>query len=130
MNEQNVEYLVNEMFYTGFGEIPREKLIKEIEDAVKKDKEAFQIVHDTKFGKDSVRAMLNFKQSTQNPGMFFYNSFDLLVKKEGRDETLQQNFGASYGNRYTLKEGYNLLDGRSVNKNFIWTRLWIYTIRN
>lgn len=118
-NNKVIDYLADQMFYSGFGEIPRNALEKALADAVKNGQDKFQIVFDKKYGSDSVRALLNFKRSDQNLDMVFFNSFDLLLKKEGREETLQQNFSASYGNRYTLKEGYNLLDGRSVNKNFV-----------
>lgn len=51
----------------------------------------------------------------------YFNNFDLLLKKHGKEETLQQKFYVGYGSNYTLKEGYNLLDGRSVYKHLITT---------
>lgn len=121
MNEQNeikqetVNAMADSIFYAGFGAIGRDQ----ITEALSKGTEEFQITHDTKMNGDSVRGILHFKRSDQDIDKVFFNSFDLLVKKEGKEETLQQKFPVYFGNKYTLKEGYNLLDGRSVNKTFI-----------
>lgn len=121
MNEQNeikqetVNAMADAIFYAGFGAIGRDQ----ITEALSKGTEEFQITHDTKMNGDSVRGILHFKRSDQDIDKVFFNSFDLLVKKEGKEETLQQKFPVYFGNKYTLKEGYNLLDGRSVNKTFI-----------
>lgn len=113
----NEDFLSNQMFYAGFGEIPKSELVKQLA----ADKDEFQLHLDKKFGKDSLRAVLNFKKSDKDASMYFFNSFDLLLKKEGKEETLQRNFSTYYGNSYTLKEAYNMLDGRSIGKNFTWT---------
>lgn len=113
----NEDFLSNQMFYAGFGEIPKSELVKQLA----ADKDDFQLHLDKKMGKDSVRAVLNFKKSDKDASMYFFNSFDLLLKKEGKEETLQRNFSTYYGNSYTLKEAYNMLDGRAIGKNFVWT---------
>lgn len=121
MNEQNeikqetVNAMADAIFYAGFGAIGRDQ----ITEALSKGTEEFQITHDTKMNGDSVRGILHFKRSDQDIDKVYFNSFDLLVKKEGKEETLQQKYPVYFGNKYTLKEGYNLLDGRSVNKTFI-----------
>ncbi|WP_313157565.1 hypothetical protein [Sphingobacterium multivorum] len=114
VKQETVDALANAIFYAGFGAIGRDQLTE----ALAKGTEEFQISHDTKINGDSVRGVLNFKRSDQDLDKVFFNSFDLLVKKEGKEETLQQKFPVYFGNKYTLKEGYNLLDGRSVNKTF------------
>lgn len=115
-NAENAGFLEKQMLYSGFGEIPK----NELHDKLKEGKDEFQLVYDKKFGKDSARALLNFKKSDKDASMFFFNSFDLLLKKEGKEETLQRNFSVFYGNAYTLREAYNMLDGRSVGKTFTW----------
>lgn len=115
MNEKNFEYLYNQIYYGGMNDITREQLKEQIISG----KDEFQLSLDKKFGNDSARAVLNFKKSDQNAEMYFYNSYDLILKKAGREEALQHNFRVSYGNSFTMKEAYNMLDGRSVNKDFI-----------
>ena len=114
VKQETVDALANAIFYAGFGAIGRDQLTE----ALAKGTEEFQISHDTKINSDSVRGVLHFKRSDQDLDKVFFNSFDLLVKKEGKEETLQQKFPVYFGNKYTLKEGYNLLNGRSVNKTF------------
>lgn len=115
MNEDNAKFLEKQMFYAGFGDIPK----KDLEQQLKEGKEDFRLVLEKKYGTDEVKALLNFKKSEKVADMYFFNSYDLLLKKADKEETLQQNFRVAYGNTFTLKEGYNLLDGRSVNKDFI-----------
>ncbi|WP_333624230.1 hypothetical protein [Sphingobacterium siyangense] len=114
INKKTLNVLADAVFYAGFGAITKDQLSA----ALAKGTDEFQVVHDTKMNGDSVRGVLHFKRSDQDLNNVFFNSFDLLLKKEGKEETLQRNFPVYYGNKYTLKEGYNLLDGRSVQKEF------------
>lgn len=114
INEQTLNILSDNIFYAGFGAIGRDEVAK----ALEKGNDEFQLIHDTKINGDSVRGVLHFKRSEQDLDKVFFNSFDLLIKKEGKEQTLQQKFPVYFGNKYTLKEGYNLLDGRSVFKKF------------
>ncbi|TDQ73801.1 hypothetical protein [Sphingobacterium yanglingense] len=117
---ENIQSLATKMYYSGFSEITVDQLQKQFDEAVKNKKDSFQVVLDKKSNGDSVRAVLNFDFS-QNSGKYYFNNFDLLLKKYGKEETLQQKFYVGYGSNYTLKEGYNLLDGRSVYKHLITT---------
>lgn len=114
MNEKNLETLEKQMLYTGMGEIPREELIKNL----KEEKPEFQIQFSKKYGDDEVHAVLNFKKSAKSDN-YFYNSFDLTVIKAGIEVSPTQTFKTEYGNSYSLKEGYNMMMGRSVLKNFV-----------
>lgn len=49
--------------------------------------------------------------------MFFFNKYDLELKKENQDNAMKQTFYPDKG--ITLKEGYNMLDGRAVHKTLI-----------
>ena len=112
MNEKNLEYLENQLKFAGFGE----DLSGQLRENIASNKEEFQLNFKADYGKDTVLAKLNFKRSEQNIDMYFFNSYDLLLKKDGRDETLQQNFKVAFGNTFSVKEAYNMLDGRSVFK--------------
>ncbi|MNJ95268.1 hypothetical protein D3C87_129760 [compost metagenome] len=117
MNQKNFEYLTKQMFYAGLGEVQVTELQKKLQEG----KDDFQLIHQKKFGNDNVTARLNFKKSDQDASMYFFNSFDVLFKKQGEQETMQQNFRISYGNDFRFDEAYKLMNGRSVNKTFVMT---------
>ena len=66
----------------------------------------------TSFGKDQVNSELHFKRSTRSD-LYFLNSYEAELKKENQKEALKQTFyiNKNSGN-ITLKEAYNLMDGR------------------
>jgi len=113
MNQKNLEYLKDQIKYTGFGEGFEAPLkgMMEIE------KPVFKLVHETQFGTDKVEARMNFSKSKQTD-MYFFNSYQVSVQKENNpDEAMKQTFYINKGNNITLKEAYNLMEGRSVNKD-------------
>ncbi len=117
MNQKNFEYLTKQMFYAGLGEVPVSDLQKKLQEG----KQEFQLIHQKKMGMDNVTARLNFKQSEKDLDMYFFNSFDVLFKKQGENETMQQNFRISYGDGFRFDEAYKLMNGRSIDKTFVMT---------
>jgi len=114
MNEKNFEHLEKQIKFTGFGEQMGEALKKNIEQG----QPAFTLNHETSYGTDKVNAALQFKKSNQTD-MYFFNSYNLQVQKEGKEPSPEQTFYVNFGNTITLKEGYNLMEGRAVNKDLI-----------
>jgi hypothetical protein len=112
MNQKNFEYLRDQVKYTGFGEGLENDLKLKIEDA----KPEFKLHHQTQYGNDTVSATLNFSQSKQSD-MYFFNSYQVIVQKENNSEAMEQTFYINKGNNITLKEAYNLMEGRAVNKD-------------
>jgi hypothetical protein len=112
MNEKNFDYLKDQVKYTGFGEALESDLRQNIE----QQQPTFSLKHDAFYGDDKVSAELNFKKSEQSD-MYFFNSYNVSLQKEGRPETLDQTFYINKGNNITLKEAYNLMEGRAVNKD-------------
>lgn len=112
MNEKNLEYLRDQIKYTGFGEA-MEGMLKE--NMAKGDAE-FKLNHEVKYGNDSLKASLNFKKSDQSD-MYFFNSYQVNLQKDPSKDGLEQTFYVNKDNTITLKEAYNLMDGRSVNKD-------------
>ncbi|MHA4739645.1 hypothetical protein [Dyadobacter sp. MSC1_007] len=113
MNEKNHDYLKDQLKYTGFGEDAqvqlRENLMKAQND--------FSIKQVTAYGKDELSVSLNFKKSTGSD-MFFFNNYRAELQKPGSDAKISQTFYVNNeGRNITQKEAYNLLDGRSVNKD-------------
>lgn len=112
MNQKNFEYLRDQLKYTGFGEGLEADLHRKIEEG----KQAFNLQKASRFGDDYVSTILNFSKSKQSD-LYFFNSYEMkLWKQEGADK-LEQTFYINKGNNITFKEAFNLMDGRSVNKD-------------
>jgi hypothetical protein len=117
MNTKNLEYLNTQVFYTGFGT----ELEKELKQQLETNKPEFTLKHQVKYGNDEANAILHFKKSLQSD-LYFFNKYDLLLKQGHQpNQELKQTFYIGKENNITLKEAYNLLSGRAINKN--WTRL-------
>ncbi|SEP07084.1 hypothetical protein [Flavobacterium sp. fv08] len=112
MNEKNFDYLKDQVMYTGFGEALQSELKQNMEQL----KPEFKLQHDTFYGESRVGAELSFRKSEQSD-LYFFNSYKVSLQKEGSEESLDQTFYINKGNNITLKEAYNLMEGRSVNKD-------------
>ena len=112
MNQKNFEYLRDQVKYTGFGEGLEQDLKKAIEDG----KPDFKLQHQSKYGEDQVNSTLSFSKSKQSD-MYFFNSYQVSLEKQDNTDKLDQTFYINKGNNITLKEAYNLMEGRSINKD-------------
>lgn len=113
MNQKNFEYLKDQVKYSGFGD----SLENELKENLQKQQPEFKLAHQATFGKDQISSELHFKRSTQSD-LYFLNSYDAALKKENQDQALKQTFYVDkQSGSTTLKEAYNLLDGRAVNKD-------------
>jgi hypothetical protein len=118
MNQKNFEFLKDQLKYTGFGETfdaeLREKMMKGDQD--------FKIMHtgimnNGVSNKDTLTVELNFKRSEQTD-MYFFNSYHVNLQKEENKPGLEQTFYINKDSAsITMKEAYNLMEGRSVNKD-------------
>lgn len=114
MNDKNLTYLKDNIKYMGFGE----KLYPELETQLKKGAPEFSIPFKTEINKKEMDATLHFRKSDSSD-MYFFNKYDVRVGSERKDETLAQTFYLNKGQGVTLKEAYNLLNGRSVHKELV-----------
>ena len=112
MNQKNFEYLSNQVKFTGFGE----GLEKELKERVQKQAPNFLILHQGNFAKDEIISTLHFRKSDQSD-MYFFNKYDLTLKQENKPEIMTQTFYLNKDRNITLKEAYNLMSGRAVNKD-------------
>lgn len=112
MNQKNFDYLKDQVKFTGFGEA----LENELKEKVQKQSPEFQILHNAKFGNNTAVATLHFKKSDQSD-MYFFNRYNLSLKQEQSPDVIEQTFYINKGNNITLKEAFNLLSGRAVNKD-------------
>ncbi|RUT68521.1 hypothetical protein D0817_20550 [Flavobacterium cupreum] len=114
MNEKNFEYLRDQVKYTGFGDA----LETELKEKMQKEESNFTLNYTAKYGTDTANATLNFKKSDQSD-MYFFNSYKVELQKENSKEALEQTFYINKGSNITMKEAYNLMEGRSINKDLI-----------
>jgi hypothetical protein len=112
MNEKNFEYLRDQIKYTGFGEA----LESQLKEKMQKEEPNFTLTHNAQYGNDTTTATLNFKKSDQSD-IYFFNSYKVELQKENSKEALEQTFYINKGSNITMKEAYNLMEGRSVNKD-------------
>jgi len=112
MNQKNFDYLKDQVKFTGFGDA----LESELKEKLLKQTPEFQILHTAKFGNDTADATLHFKKSDQSD-MYFFNRYKVSLKQEQGNDLVDQTFYINKGNNITLKEGYNLMSGRSINKD-------------
>jgi hypothetical protein len=112
MNNENLSYLENQVKFTGFGE----GHAKSIRENMEKNVASFALQHNTNYGKDEMSATLNFRKS-DTTDMYFFNNYQAQVKNGNSQDTVSQTFYISNKEQnVTLKEAYNLLEGRAAHK--------------
>ena len=110
MNQENLEYLKDNIKYMGFGE----KLNEQLENNLKQGKDNFQLDFKSVVNNKPFEATLHFRKS-ETTDMYFFNSFNAALQKSN-GEKVDQTFYLNKGRGITAKEAYNLLDGRAVHK--------------
>jgi hypothetical protein len=116
MNTKNFEFLRDGLKYMGFGE----KLNADLETKIKEQPTEFQLALQGEFKRDGVTDKvdykLDFKKSDQTD-MYFFNRYQATLKAEDPSQDKAQTFYVTKNSGMTAKEAYNLLSGRSVNKD-------------
>ena len=113
MNNENFQYLSDNLKYMGFGE----NLKSELEKNLKEGKDDFQLHHKAEINKKSFEATLNFRKS-DSTDMYFFNNYNASLEKANGEKT-EQKFYINKGKGVTGKEAYNLLDRRAVLKDLV-----------
>ncbi len=111
MNEKNYEYLKEQLKNTGFGDTFNADLANKMSQGAPE----FQLAQKKTFGKEDVITTLHFKKGN-DADMYFFNRYDLQLLNEKQELKARQMFYINKGSSITLKEGYNLLEGRAVHK--------------
>jgi len=110
MNENNYDYLKDNIKYLGFGEKQQDLL----ESHLREGKDSFQMTYKAEINKKPFEAVLQFKKSV-NSDMYFLNSYHATLERRN-GEKIDQTFYLDKGKGVTAKEAYNLLEGRAVHK--------------
>ena len=108
MNEQNLEYLKNNIKYLGFSDSVFPDLMKNIENKFPE----FTLTHLRDYGSEKLEAKLHFSRS-QTSDMYFANNYHATLIKPDQQRVSQMIY-LDRGNGLTQKESYNLLSGRAV----------------
>jgi len=114
MNQQNFDYLKDQVKYTGFGD----GLEKDLKEQLQKQAPEFQLAYRIKIGQDIAAVTLHFKKSDQSD-LYFFNRYQLTLKPDQDPQQINQTFYIHKGQNITLKEAYNLMNGRAVNKDLL-----------
>jgi hypothetical protein len=113
MNNENLQYLTDNIKYMGFGENHK----ADLEKSMVEGKPEFQLVHKAEINKKPFEATMNFRKSDTSDMYFFNNYHASLEKSNG--EKMEQTFYLNKGKGVTGKEAFNLLDGRAVHKDLV-----------
>jgi len=111
MNPENLKFLQDRLFYLG----TEKQLHPELEKKMAEGKPEFQLLFSTHYDKDRLTASLQFRKS-DNADMYFLNRYEAILQKPALGSKAQ-TFYLDNGRGITMKEAYNLLNGRSVNKD-------------
>lgn len=112
MNAKNLEFLKEGIKYLGFGEGLNNKLTEEVNSG----KNEFQLRTENQYGRDKVSYTMDFKKSDQSD-MYFFNKYTASLQGQENGQDKSQTFFIKKNSGVTAKEAYNLLNGRSVNKD-------------
>ncbi|MBX2900310.1 MAG: hypothetical protein KF775_11705 [Cyclobacteriaceae bacterium] len=117
MNIKNFEFLRDGLKYLGFGE----KLEGDLKANIEKQPADFKLNTENEFKRgdktEKVTYTIDFRKGDQGD-MYFLNRYHATLKNEEdptKDKT--QTFYITKNHGITAKEAYNLLSGRSVNKD-------------
>src|ERR1700676_454312 len=111
MNQENLKFLQDRLFYLG----TEKRLFPDLEKAIGEGKPEFTLAFSNHYDKDKLSTNLHFRKS-ENSDLYFLNRYDASLQKPAQ-ESRTQTFYLDHGKGVTMKEAYNLLDGRSVNKD-------------
>ena len=113
MNNENFQYLSDNLKYMGFGE----NLKSDLEKNLNEGKTDFQLHYKAEINKKPFEVTMNFRKSDTSD-MYFFNNYHASLEKS-KDEKVEQTFYLNKGKGITGKEAFNLLDGRSVHKDLV-----------
>lgn len=112
MNMKNFEFLRDQVKYLGFGDNLEAALKTKLESGDTK----FELTHEREFDDRKVVSQLEFNRSKESD-MYFFNGYKVTTTPENQKEAMTQHFYVNHkGQNVTLKEAYNLMNGRAVFK--------------
>ncbi|HEU4633474.1 MAG TPA: hypothetical protein VFS22_05795 [Flavisolibacter sp.] len=107
MNEANLTQLKDHLKYMGFGE----KLYAGLEHHIRQRFPEFVLSMHSEFGASQLESSLYFSRSKEH-GHYLFNHHEAALKNKAG--TVRHTFFVNGGSGVSLKEAFNLLEGRSV----------------
>src|ERR1700744_2308525 len=113
MAQNNLDFLNTDLKYLGFGE--KSLLNQHLEAQLLRELPAFELFTEAFYDNDTkLEAKLYFTRSAKE-NFYYFNKYDALLRYAGEpDKDRAQTFYISKGHGVTLKEAFNLLQGRAV----------------
>jgi len=112
MNEENLNYLKDNLKYLGFDEKLHTPLTERINSHAAGFNLETTVPH---FNDREMQYSLQFKKSDQTD-RYFFNRYEALLTNGKPEEDKVQTFYINKGHGVTAKEAFNLLEGRAVYK--------------
>lgn len=113
MNNENFQYLSDNLKYMGFGE----NLKPDLEKNLNEGKAEFQLHYKAEINKKPFEVTMNFRKSDSSD-MYFFNNYHASLERNNGQKA-EQTFYLNKGKGVTGKEAFNLLDGRAVHKDLV-----------
>lgn len=116
MNKENLSFLQNDLKFLGFGE--GKLLHEQLEQQIAGGTLTFELNTEAFYDEDyKVDAILYFKRTGPNDRYALYKYEAFLKRGDNPETERMQTFYIYKGWGITLKEAFNLLQGRAVNKD-------------
>ncbi|MDP4150054.1 MAG: hypothetical protein Q8927_14650 [Bacteroidota bacterium] len=116
MNNDNLEFLQDSLKYLGFGE--KLLLNQQLEESIAGEPKEFQLDTEHFFDEDHKLELALYFRRSEQADMYFFNKYEARLRSATDLELDRaQVFYISKGRGVTLKEAFNLLQGRAVNKD-------------
>jgi len=118
MNQENLNFLKDALKYLGFGE--HVGLQDELEKMILTVPKAFTLSTEVYFEEScKLEGLLFFRKSDQLD-MYFFNKYEASLRyPDNPERDRKQTFYINKGSGVSFKEAFNLLQGRSVNKDLL-----------
>lgn len=117
MNQENLEYLKKNLTYMGFDD---KALQSNMEAQIKQQPKDFTLPATGEYKRgdttEKVDYVLAFRKS-DTTDMYFFNSYKATLKNDDPSKEISRTFYVD--KNFTAKEAFNLLSGRSVNKDMM-----------
>ena len=112
MNLKNLEYIKSGLRELGFGE----NLYPDLESGIRQQRPRFSVLSRAKFGDQLMMSAIHLEKSAQSD-KYRIAKYDTMIKKyPDHYENKVQTFFINKNQGVTLKEAFNLLEGRSILK--------------
>lgn len=116
MNNENLAFLQDSLKYMGFGDL--HSLNEQLGQHIAREAKDFQLFTESYYEDDyKLEGALYFRRGDKSD-MYFFNKYDALLRDGfNEDNDRRQTFYISKGTGVRFGEAFNLLQGRSVNKD-------------